>query len=74
MVMTTTTTTKTETVAVEMVIQRMNNILFSGCNSSHTAVQHHEDHQTHAFIFYSPNKKLVPLLMYCFLKAFTYKG
>ena len=59
---------------------KMNNILFSydygfsGCNSSHTAVQHHEDHQTHAFIFYSPNRKLVPLLMYCFPKAFTYKG
>jgi hypothetical protein len=71
----------TVTVAVEMEIQRMNNNLFSydyvfsGCNSSQAAVQHHEDHQTQAFIFYSPNTQLAPLLMYlyCFLKAFTYK-
>jgi len=43
-------TMTTVTVAVQIVIQRMNNILFSydyvfsGCNSSQAAVQHQEDH------------------------------
>ena len=68
----------TMTAEVVAVIHRTNILYsydysFSGCNSSQVAIHHHEELQTHAFIFYSPNRKLVLLLMYCCLKAFMYK-